>query len=57
MFVEQAWILKRASLSPTRLALINLETNEQWTYQQLANEIATWSHFFLNAKNCNKEVE
>ncbi len=46
MFVEQAWILKRASLSPTRLALINLETNEQWTYQQLANEIATWSHFF-----------
>ncbi|WP_107950518.1 class I adenylate-forming enzyme family protein [Lysinibacillus parviboronicapiens] len=50
MFVEQAWILKRASLSPTRLALINLETNEQWTYQQLANEIATWSHFFERQK-------
>ncbi|QDQ02898.1 long-chain fatty acid--CoA ligase [Lysinibacillus fusiformis] len=46
MFVEQAWILKRASLTPSRLALINLETKEQWTYQQLTNEIAKWSHFF-----------
>ncbi|MGN4125189.1 AMP-binding protein [Lysinibacillus sphaericus] len=46
MFMEQAWIVKRASLTPTRLALINLETNEQWTYRQLTTEIAKWSHFF-----------
>ncbi|MFJ7733410.1 AMP-binding protein [Lysinibacillus sp. NPDC097231] len=46
MFVEQAWILKRASLTPKRIALVNLETKEQWTYQQLTEEIAKWSHFF-----------
>ena len=46
MYTEQAWIIKRASLTPTKLALINLETNEQWTYQQLASEIAKWCHFF-----------
>lgn len=46
MSLEQAWILKRASLTPTKLALINLETNEQWTYEQLTNEIAKWCHFF-----------
>lgn len=48
MNVEQAWILKRASLTPTKIALVNLETKEQWTYQQLANEIAKWCHFFDN---------
>lgn len=46
MNVEQAWILKRATLTPSKLALINLETNEQWTYQHLASEIAKWSHYF-----------
>ncbi|MFE3575661.1 class I adenylate-forming enzyme family protein [Lysinibacillus sp. NPDC059133] len=45
MFVEQSWILKRASLTPKRLALVNLETKEQWTYQQLTEEITKWSHF------------
>lgn len=46
MFVEQAWILKRASLTPKRIALVNLETQEQWTYQQLTEEITKWSCFF-----------
>lgn len=46
MFVEQSWILKRASLTPKRIALVNLETKEQWTYQQLTEEITKWSHFF-----------
>lgn len=46
MFAEQAWILNRASLTPNRLALVNLETNEHWTYRQLTLEIAKWSHFF-----------
>lgn len=46
MNVEQTWILNRAILTPTKIALINLETNEQWTYQHLASEIAKWSHYF-----------
>ncbi|QGG52588.1 class I adenylate-forming enzyme family protein [Lysinibacillus pakistanensis] len=46
MFVEQAWIFKRASLTPNRLALVNLETQEQWTYKQLTEEITKWSRFF-----------
>ena len=45
MFAEQAWILNRASLTPNRIALVNLETNEQWTYRQLTLEIAKWSNF------------
>lgn len=46
MFAEQAWILNRASLTPHRIALVNLETKEQWTYQELTQEIARWSYFF-----------
>lgn len=46
MIVEQTWILKRAFLTPSKIALINLETNEQWTYQHLASEIAKWGRFF-----------
>lgn len=46
MSVEQAWILKRASLTPNKIAFINLEVNEQWTYQQLVNKIAKRSRFF-----------
>ena len=55
MFVEQSWILKRASLTPKHLALVNLETKEQWTYQQLTEEITKWSHF-LSAKTCRQVV-
>ncbi|OXS73251.1 long-chain fatty acid--CoA ligase [Lysinibacillus sp. KCTC 33748] len=46
MFVEQSWILKRTSLTPKLIALVNLETQEQWTYQQLTEEITKWCHFF-----------
>ncbi|MED4886297.1 class I adenylate-forming enzyme family protein [Lysinibacillus fusiformis] len=46
MFVEQAWILKRAALTPHHIALINLATAEQWTYQQLSEEISKWCQFF-----------
>ncbi|MGE8035370.1 class I adenylate-forming enzyme family protein [Lysinibacillus sp. NPDC093692] len=46
MFVEQSWILKRTSLTSKSIALVNLETQEQWTYQQLTEEITKWCHFF-----------
>ncbi len=46
MFVEQEWILKRAALTPHHIALINLASEEQWTYQQLSEEIGKWSQFF-----------
>lgn len=46
MFVEQEWILKRAALTPHHLALINLTSKEQLTYQQLSEEIGKWSQFF-----------
>ncbi|EFI68990.1 putative long-chain fatty-acid-CoA ligase [Lysinibacillus fusiformis ZC1] len=46
MFVEQEWILKRAALTPHHIALINLTSKEQWTYQQLSEEIGKWSQFF-----------
>lgn len=46
MFVEQEWILKRAALTPHHIALINLTSKEQLTYQQLSEEIGKWSQFF-----------
>lgn len=46
MFVEHEWILKRAALTPHHIALINLATAEQWTYQQLSEEISKWCQFF-----------
>ena len=46
MFVEQEWILKRAPLTPHHIALINLTSKEQLTYQQLSEEIGKWSQFF-----------
>lgn len=45
MFVEQEWILKRAALTPHHIALINLTSKEQLTYQQLSEEIGKWSQF------------
>lgn len=40
------WILKRAQQSPNHLALIQLETNERWTYDQLLQQISYWVHLF-----------
>ena len=42
MYDEQQWILKRAQLTPTKQALIEIETNRTWTYSQLAKEINKW---------------
>ena len=43
MYDEQQWILKRAQLTPTKQALIEIETNRTWTYSQLAKEINTYT--------------
>lgn len=40
------WIVKRAQQSPNQLALIQLETNERWTYEQLLQHISCWLHHF-----------
>ena len=40
------WIVKRAQQSPNQLALIQLETNERWTYEQLLQRISCWLHYF-----------
>lgn len=56
MFVEQEWILKRAALTPHHIALINLTSKEQWTYQQLSEEIGKWSQFF-EQRDYKREVE
>ena len=42
---EQQWILKRAQLIPQQKALIEIETNRTWTYEQLPNEISKWHYF------------
>lgn len=42
MLNSESWILKRASLTPFKIALIDIQTNRQWTYKELANETLKW---------------
>lgn len=53
MYTEQAWIYKRAALSPTKIALIDSGTDEQWNYQTLTEHISKWVYFFQE-KNYQK---
>ena len=46
LYTEQAWIYKRAALSPTKIALIDSNTGEEWSYNALINHIAKWAHYF-----------
>ena len=40
------WIKKRASQSPNKVALIQIETGEAWTYEQLMKHVYWWSEQF-----------
>ncbi|TQR19496.1 AMP-binding protein [Psychrobacillus vulpis] len=46
MYTEQAWIYKRAALSPTKTALIDSNSGEEWSYETLTNHISKWMHYF-----------
>ncbi|WP_391122877.1 class I adenylate-forming enzyme family protein [Psychrobacillus sp. L3] len=46
MYTEQTWIYKRAALSPKKIALIDSQTGEQWSYQTLTDQISKWVHYF-----------
>ena len=53
MYSEQAWIIKRAKLSPDKIALIDSDTNVSWTYKQLVLEISKWLTF-IDSQNYQK---
>lgn len=46
MYTEQAWIYKRAALTPRKTALIDSVTGVQWNYEQLTTHISRWIHYF-----------
>ncbi|MDN4606821.1 acyl-CoA synthetase [Sporosarcina highlanderae] len=46
MFHEQGWIMKRAALSPERIALIDIHADVRWSYKELQNRIIRWASFF-----------
>lgn len=48
MFNEPAWILKRVTLSPNRIALVDVHTNVSWTYTMLKDRILHWASFIMN---------
>lgn len=50
MYTEQAWIYKRAALTPAKTALIDSSTGIHWNYEQLISEISMWTHFFQQHK-------
>ncbi|QGM30177.1 AMP-binding protein [Bacillus sp. N3536] len=46
MFTEQAWIYKRAILSPSKKALIDSSSGKVWTYHTLWEQIKGWANYF-----------
>lgn len=46
MMTKPDWILKRVELSPEKCALINVHTDERWTYSKLREQIDKWVAFF-----------
>lgn len=46
MYTEQAWIYKRAALTPSKTALIDSYTGIQWNYEQLISQISKWTYYF-----------
>ena len=44
------WIKKRASQSPNKIALIQIESGEAWTYKQLMKHVYWWSEEFTKYK-------
>lgn len=50
MYTEQAWIYKRALLSPSKIALIDSSTDERWSYRTLTEQISKWVHYFHEKK-------
>lgn len=46
MHDEQAWVLKRAKLTPKKIALIDIASNRQWSYENLSIEIQRWQRLF-----------
>ncbi|HWI49204.1 MAG TPA: long-chain fatty acid--CoA ligase [Rummeliibacillus sp.] len=49
MQTEQSWILKRASITPDKTALIDIATARSWNYQQLADEVKKWARYLENS--------
>ncbi|SOC19710.1 fatty-acyl-CoA synthase [Ureibacillus xyleni] len=49
----ESWILKRASLTPFKIALIDIQTSREWTYEQLSNETLKWLNI-LQKKGLSK---
>ncbi|QUG41832.1 AMP-binding protein [Psychrobacillus sp. INOP01] len=46
MYTEQAWIYKRAALTPTKTALIDSCTGRHWSYERLISQVSQWTHYF-----------
>lgn len=52
--IKPNWILQRIELSPDKIALIDVHTDEKWTYQNLKTKIYKWVTFFKE-QGCKKE--
>jgi fatty-acyl-CoA synthase len=46
MFTEHRWIMRRASISPNKIALVDIHTDEKWTFGKLEERILRWATFF-----------
>ena len=48
MYNDQTWFLKRAQMAPAKLACVDIDSGQQWSYAQFANLIEEWAHRLSN---------
>ncbi len=50
MYNDQTWILKRAQMAPAKLACVDIDSGQQWSYAQFAVLINEWVIRLSNKK-------
>ena len=50
MYNDQTWFLKRAQMAPAKLACVDIDSGQQWSYAQFAILINEWVIRLSNKK-------
>ncbi|WP_075617858.1 class I adenylate-forming enzyme family protein [Paenisporosarcina indica] len=50
MYTEQTWFLRRAQMTPSHVACVDIDSGQQWTYAQFKLLIEEWAHRLSHEK-------
>lgn len=48
MYNDHTWFLKRAQMAPAKLACVDIDSGQRWSYAQFADLIDEWAHRLSN---------